>query len=419
VDPTAPSVFNASIKATEEEHEQSESAIGTALGEAVVVQKTPLELKVEAGAGQIAIPIEGATEGASITGDLAFTLGALALDTTDGVGTATVKLGDTLSVTGGVRLDVTGTEIGVAISDPKLRYTPPPPDQSTIVNANPDVTTVGASFEVGLDLLPSDASLAVEYSQGGSEFADAVGVTFRLEAENSTGTIEDPAEDIAFVVKVTKTGITNEDLGANRASLSVSLAWYQAKLAQDKSIVIVKQDDDGNAFHSNATCAVDGDLVHCTAEFTGNAGGFSSFGLVALKVELIVEQDTEQAEDSAVPEEPVIVPGPDLGSDPVITREEGDTASSPTPTPTPVPVTPTATPSPSPTPSPQEIESNEAVAPVPTAAPSATPLPVPTPILPVSDGGGSFEVTWWLVVLGVLGLAVIPGVGAAIVRSRS
>ena len=415
VDPTTPSKIDTTIDATEEEHDETESAIGDALGTEIVVPDAPLELTVDEGVGEIAIPIEGATEGTEITGELNLTFGALELETTDGVGSATIDLDESLSVQGTATLEVTGAEVQVAISEPKLVYTPPAPDASVLSSSSPDITEVGVSFEVDLSLLPSEASLSVEYSQDGTDFSEDVGVTFRLEAEDSTGTIEDPASDIAFVVKVTKTGITNEDLGTNQASLSVSLAWYQAKLSQDKSIVIVKQDDEGNAFHSTATCVVDGDVVNCTAEFTGDAGGFSSFGLVALKVVVNVEEAPAAPEEESLPSDDlVLVPGPVLGDDPVITREdEGE----PTPTPTTAPA-PTSTPAPSPTPVPTAAPEPTA-APLPTPDPTVAPLPIPTPEALISSDDGSFGAAWWLIVIGVLGVVVLPGIGAAVVRNRT
>jgi hypothetical protein len=392
------------IIASEEELDNTESAIQDALGLDIVVPEGPLELTVIDGVGGIAIPIEGASEGTAITGDLNVTFGALVLETTDGVGTATIELDSTLSVRGDARLEVTGAEVKVVISEPKLVFTPVAPDASTLSSGNADITEVRVSFEVDLALLPSGASLTVEYSQDGSAFSDSVGVTFRLEAENSTGTIENPAEDIAFVVKVTKTGISNDDLGTNQATLSVSLAWYEAKMSQEKAIVIVKQDDEGNAFHALAVCVVQGDIVHCTAEFTGDAGGFSTFGLVALKVTV---------EEQSAPEVTTIVPGPDLGPDPVITLDDQTPSLTPTPSPT---FAPTATPQATPVPT-EVPESAQASSPTP--GPTVAPLPLPTPstLADVVDGSSGFA--WWWVVLGVLGLAVLPGVGGVLLRNRS
>ena len=155
----------------------------------------------------------------------------------------------------------------------------------------------------------------------------------------------------------------------------VSKTWYDQKQEQGKDIFITKIDDDGRIFTVAANCAVTGDVVRCTAEFTGIAGGFSVFSLIA------------------------VVPGPE--PTPTPTLEPG----APTPTPTEVLRVPTPTPTPTfapeditVTPTPTSV-SDVQVTPTPpvtltptdTATPAGTLTPVPSPTAtatPEAEAGG-------------------------------
>ena len=189
---------------------------------------------------------------------------------------------------------------------------------------------------------------------------DRPGVTFQLAAQEVGGVLEDPNEDIAFLVGVTKTGITNEDLTDNSTTMTVSKAWYDQKLAEGKDIFITKIDEEGNFFTQAATCVVTGATVTCTVKFSDDAGGFSEFVLISV----------------VRPETPT-------------TAQPTPTVAAATPEPTATPVPPTATPTPT-------------VAPQQAAAPTATPI-VEEP----SDGLGGG------IIAGIIG-AVLGGIVAAI-----
>ena len=124
-----------------------------------------------------------------------------------------------------------------------------------------------------------------------------------------------------------KSGITNEDLGNNTTTMAVSKAWYDQRLAEGKDIFITKIDDEGNVFTVMATCVVKGDIVKCSAEFTGEAGGFSNFVLVSIV--------GGQAPPTPTP------------------------ALAPTAAPTPTSLPPTTTPTPAPTPTSAPAESSD------------------------------------------------------------
>ncbi|MCH8037057.1 MAG: hypothetical protein IIC53_08025, partial [Proteobacteria bacterium] len=232
---------------------------------------------------------------------------------------------------------------------------------------------------------------AFESTDDLEDLVEVIGAVFELAASNG-GTL-DPETDIAFAVNVAKTGITNDDLGTNEVTLTVDLAWYEARIAEGKSIVITKIGDDGVVHTVEAVCEVQGVAVLCTAVFDGEAGGFSWFVLVAL-----VEFGETGGSD-----------GPGAGP----TGPEPTTiASTPAPAPTAV-VEPTAAPSDSTPEGPSPAAAT--VAPAPTAvSPSATPQILPTSapalqseidisLLPGLDGedtGGGLA--WWVWVLIVI-----------------
>ena len=221
-------------------------------------------------------------EDVTITGDLDITLGNLTLDSTDGTGTAVIDLGGGLSIEGDATLEVTAQGINVEIAAPRLVLKPEVPDATVLLGGSASVTEISVDFSVELENLPSEASLSVQFAKDPSAFLSNPGATFHLAASNAGGTLVDPVEDITFVVNVTKSGITNQDLGTNTITMTVSRAWYDQKLAESKDIYITKIDDQNNDFSVIASCNVSGDPVICTADFSGVAGGFSLFVLYAI-----------------------------------------------------------------------------------------------------------------------------------------
>ena len=221
-------------------------------------------------------------EDVTITGDLDITLGNLTLDSTDGTGTAVIDLGGGLSIEGDATLEVTAQGINVEIAAPRLVLKPEVPDATVLLGGSASVTEISVDFSVELENLPSEASLSVQFAKDPSAFLSNPGATFQLAASNAGGSLVDPVGDITFVVNVTKSGITNQDLGTNTITMTVSRAWYDQKLAESKDIYITKIDDQNNDFSVIASCNVSGDPVICTADFSGVAGGFSLFVLYAI-----------------------------------------------------------------------------------------------------------------------------------------
>ena len=280
--PELMTTIDTTITVTEEELTAATGAATTAIGTGVEITADPIEIGSAVVGIGLEIPATGVTAGQAITGDLDLTMENLALDTTDGQGTATIDLSGGLSVTGDATLTVTDNGIAVAIEEPQLVFEPEAPDATLLAGGSGIVTEVDVAFNVDLEDLPDGASLAVQFAKDATAFVADPGATFQLAAQQTGGVIQNVADDVAFVVKVTKSVITNQDLGTNTMTMTVSKVWYDQKLEQGKDIVITKIDDDNNVFTVTATCIVTGSTVSCTAEFTGAAGGFSVFGLLAV-----------------------------------------------------------------------------------------------------------------------------------------
>ncbi len=270
-------ILGRTVDATQQERDAFGGVVAAILGEGVEITGAAITVSNTDAGLIIELPATGLTGGQEITGDLNTALGNLTLETTDGQGTATIGLGVGLSVKGSALLAVTDQGIDVIIENPQLTFQPTAPDATLLEGGSESVTEIGVDFQVELDNLPDDASLSVQFAKAPSAFQESPGATFQLAAQEAGGTIEDETEDIAFSINVVRSGITNQGLGSNTVTLTVSKSWYDQKVAEDKFIVITKIDDEGNVFTVPTTCVVSGDVVRCTADFTGSAGGLLYF----------------------------------------------------------------------------------------------------------------------------------------------
>ena len=355
--------LDATITARTEEVNAASEAAAAVLGAGVAITEAPFEVISTAQGLVIEIPATGVTAGQAITGNLDLTLGNLTLDTTDGAGTAVIDLGGGLSIKGNATLEVTAQGIRVEITAPRLLLKPKAPDATVLLGGSASVTDIGVDFSVQLESLPSGASLSVQLAKDPSAFLSSPGSTLPLAASNAGGTLVDPVEDIAFVVNVTKSGITNQELGTNTITMTVSRAWYDQKLAESNDIYITKIDDQNSDFSVIASCDASGDPVTCAADFSGAAGGFSLFVLYAI---------SPAPAPTPTPTPPTITPTP-VAVTPTPTR------APPTATPAATVSPPTATPRPTvvPTTTPTVVAPALSPTPTPTAAPTTTPTSTP------------------------------------------
>ena len=370
---------------TEEQATEGSNALNTALGIA-----TGSADAVEVGAGQVTVsnvepskikstlPVTGLTSAAQIQGEVKLTVGSVTVDTVDGVGTGTIQVAAGLKITGQVTLVPQDGALDIEFENPRLEFSPEAPPAGILTGGDADVTQLGAAFNVGLEDLPDGAGLDVEFAKDPTVFVPDTGAVFALAAGQIVpgGSVED-LSDVAFVVQVTRRNITNDSLGDNTVTLVVSTAWVEKRLAAGKTIAITKVDDQGNVFSIPATCNATGAIATCTVTFTGAAGGFSAFMVIAVQV--------------------APTPTPPPGSTPTATPTRTPTPTPPVPpTATPTPIVgplPTATPTPTLTPTP---------APTATATAVATPTATPTP----SGGGGGGGI---IIIIAIVAVVVIGG----------
>ena len=168
-----------------------------------------------------------------------------------------------------------------------LELRPEDSDTETLTGGPEEATKIGAKFSVELKSLPDDAALEVQFSKAPDVFVPQSGAVFSLAASQvrEDGAIEDPRQDIAFSVQVARVNLESTALGDITVTLEVSSEWYEARIAEGKQVAMVKGDDEGGVFlGEELSCAeVPGEDLHeCSASFTGEAGGFSTFALIAV-----------------------------------------------------------------------------------------------------------------------------------------
>ena len=177
----------------------------------------------------------------------------------------------------------------------------------------------GVEFDVSLLALPAGATLRTQYGRSSQDFDAGGGTSFELAM--STVGLQDQENDVAFAVNIEKSGLDNTQLGTNRVTMTVSLTWYESRLAAGKQVLITKVAESGDVYSVPADCEVDGAWVRCTARFDGEAGGFSLFLVLAKAAVVPVAEDNP------------VVASPTAAISPSPTPSAMPTAS-PTPTPT-------------------------------------------------------------------------------------
>ncbi len=375
------------------------AAASGAFGEGVEVTESDPEISTEPSGIRALIPATGVSEGETPTGEFDIDTEELTVDTdSSGAGTGSLKLGEELTVTGQVQ--VIGAEGGIAVEfqDATLNFIPVIDEtESTLLDE--DVGTPEVSFDVGVTGVGESTQVSAEYTKElPSEFA---GSSFALGAPGTTGQLDDPDADIAYVVSVSKSGIDDEDLQDNTVTMTVGKTWYEERVAAGKSIVISKVAEDGSVFVVEPVCTELADSYSCTATFSGEAGGFSDFILAAL---------TLTTEPTPTPT-PTPSPTPIPTGVPTFQAPDDQPTQEPSPTETVVPPTPTtatgATQAPAAT-------ATATLAPTSVSAPTPTPLPqiLPTPAADGDGDGGGGLPAWVIALIGVLAVGILGGIVA-------
>jgi hypothetical protein len=387
------------------------ASASTSLGKAILVDTSAAPILRESDRLVAHITAAGVQAGDSFQGVIQQQLGNMAIDTLDGAGTATVTLGEGLTIESGAQLETNDGEIIVIFTDPVLTYKPAAPSCDSLLGGSDSVVVCGAEFGVDLLSLEDGAGIEVTYAKDSSSLIDDPGSLFTLAATQLGGEMSTSSEDIAFAVNVQTTNLGNEHFGDNVTTLQVSRTWYDARLAQEKAIVITKHEDDGSTYAVEAACLVEDPIVTCSAVFSGEAGGFSLFALLALTITPPpLPTPTPTVAPIATPT-PVLVPTPTIVLLPTPTAAVAPTATS-TPAPT---LTPTPGAAPTPTATLTAPPTATAVA-TATASPTPTVAPTAAPITVFDDSGGSPAP---LIFGGLILLVVAIAIGLTVQRARS
>jgi hypothetical protein len=276
------STFTTTVQIQQQSRTTLQNQLGAALNSSITVTGNQFSLNQQDGNLVGQIDAQGVTSGVQIDGPINVTIGNLTISTNDGEGTASLNLGNGVTVGADARLTVGNNSLNVVLENPVLNVNPRSPSPAQLQGGNPQVQNIGAGFTTPLQNLPDGAQMTVQFTKDPSSFVPNAGAIFSLGAQQVGGQVANPTTDVAFAVQVTKTGIANDQLGDNSVRLSVDQAWYEARLAEGKGVVITKVADDGTVFTQVANCVVSGNQVDCRATFTGPAAGFSLFALMAV-----------------------------------------------------------------------------------------------------------------------------------------
>ena len=388
------------IVITEEQTEAASDALNTALGVATggggavtVVAGTVTVDVLEAGKLGARVEVTGLTAASVITGDVDLVIGNMEVNTNDGVGIGEIQVATGLKIVGDVTLVPQDGALLVVFDNPRLVVEPQAPDTAQLMGGSAEVTQIGVAFNVGLENLPEGASLEIEFAKDADAFVEDSTAVFALAAGNAiSGGVIESSDDIAFTVQVTRKNIQNSDLGDNSMQMQVNAGWVRGKQASGKIIVVTKLGDDGAVYTVVAPCVIFRNTATCTAVFTGAAGGFSVFAVMAV---------LQVATPTPLPPDVTVTPTPTATAVPATA----------TPTATP-PGLPTATPSPTPTIGPTTTARPTATA---TAGPTGTPTPAPPTVGPtatlVPDDGGGGGGSGLIIVIVIVVVILVGGAG--------
>lgn len=298
----------------------------------------------------------------------------LNLDTNSaGVGPVSIALSSEMELHATGRLEVGSSALNIGLSEARLKYVP---DQT--LEQRPGI--MSAHFDVGVLSLPGDFSLVTTFSVEAPQ--ELSGTEFVLTA--GKGTIDDPETDIAGIVEVQKSGISNSDLSDTVLTVIVGSDWYGNALQDTDEVSFLKISDEGEFFVAPAVCEAVPEGYECVGTFSGTASGFSSFMLVAFSI--TVDQPTP------VPANP------------------SPTASASAPTSTPTALINNAQGDPTAGTGPEDENSQNAVTSTEsTIVPSPFPSPTIVPLLLGSSGseGSAREWRWVLIILGTVAVAAL------------
>ncbi len=323
----------------------------------------------------LAIPLSLA--GRSVPNEITFSNVDFSLALNGGMGTFEFTASSSARIVGTGHLIIEDGQLFLRTSEVQLLFDP-------YVDLDESTAASGIRFEVELINVPSGGSLDVSAIPSLSYIDEDDFSALQNLFASANMQVTGNAEDTALVVDVTKAMVGNQLFGTNRVFIEVDPEWVTNALDSGADISIVKVNDEGLTYYRPAQCSETDDATfECSAEFTGEAGGFSTFGLLVARrmpppTELPVVNSTPVATAGPASAQPT-APAPTATAAP---QPGGSSESSPKPTATPTVVPPTET---------------------------AVPLPVPTPVAISDDGPGDNGVLVPVLIVLAIGSAVVVG----------
>lgn len=373
-----------SVQLDDSEVEDLAGALGTDTPDSTGTNRVA-ELRSNGNEISLALPVTARDETDLSTADLSFSSNALNLSFQAGSGTIEMVLSQQLTLHGTGSLQQDTDHVSVMVDRLWLEFAPsmqmpsaqPAGNIQFAVDLN-DVpgpgTLVATPVDSFTDLdIPGDPPLVNPMSPNGELFGTS-------------------ADDLALLVSVQLESLGPELFGNNVVAIEVDPAWLAAHGAAGDMVILFKISDAGIVYASEPSCdaAMSGVSV-CTASFEGEAGGFSSFGLLATRR----------------PPTPTSAPILDVAT------------PAPQPTATPVPATPPVSGSaPTPPPGPATPTSAAATSTVtPIETPTPAPVITPTPLLSLGTGDGDGSLQLIVIVAVVGGVPLVVG-GVVLYRRR-
>ncbi len=287
------SEFNTKSDVTQGQQRALDGILDDATGKdvTIVIDYVEIEPGHEQGIFRLTVPVAGLDAGDDVSGaDAELNLGNVTINAPDSAGdrAVTIVLDETLTMRGEAGLVSRQGELEVVVQELTLHLRPEAPNPGALTGGAEDVTEIGVELEVEVTSLPAeDAALEVRYSKALEAFVqDSTAVLNRVASRvRENGVIEDPSEDVAFSVQVTRVNLERESLGDSIVRLQVSSGWYESRVADGKMVTVVKQGDEGGSYLPGdvEVREVPGEALHeVIASFTGESGGFSTFTLIAV-----------------------------------------------------------------------------------------------------------------------------------------
>lgn len=236
------------------------------------------------------------TETYEVSGNLAFSLGALSVDTENGRGHATFQISDTSAIIGTAEMQRQADGLLIVIRDFHL----------VIESRANSLGGSSARFDVIVDQFRSFDVPSVDFLESGEVATLLPG----------PGVL--PGIDVIVMgVHVTPPADTS-GLGDNRATFSIPTPLLGAILEGSggmdslSRLSVVKLEEDGKIFIQPMSCEISSGYYECVALFSGDAGGFSTFVIVLTQDQ--VKGQEIPTNNMAVTPTATALPNPNTGS---------------------------------------------------------------------------------------------------------